>query len=56
LKPYFKFTTKELANALHILDSHSIDINDYDISYGYDEDLNEDPENPTDMGSVKFIV
>jgi tetratricopeptide (TPR) repeat protein len=46
---YFKLTKKELANAFRILDHYSNDLNDYDISYGYDDDLNEDPENPQDM-------
>lgn len=54
--PYFKLSRKELAQAFQTLDSHSSEISDYNLSYTYDDDLNELPEEPSDMDAYASIL
>lgn len=53
---YFKLNRKELSQALQTLDSQSSELDDYNISYGYDEDLNELPENPNDIEAYADLL
>lgn len=53
---YFKLNRKEMAQALHVLDSQSSEINDYNLSYTYDDDLNELPEEPSDLNAYADIL
>lgn len=53
---YFKLNRKEMAQALQILDSQSSEINDYNLSYTYDDDLNELPEEPSDLNAYADVL
>jgi tetratricopeptide (TPR) repeat protein len=53
---YFKMNRKEIALALQILASQSPEINNYNLSYTYDDDLNELPEEPSDMNAYADVL
>jgi len=53
---FFKLNLMELSEAILVLDSQSPEIDDYNMSYGYDEELNELPENPNDMDSYADLL
>ncbi len=46
---YFKMTPAELEKAQKILRTYELNIERYDLDYGYDEELNESPDIPEDM-------
>lgn len=53
---YFKLNREELSQALQVLESRSSEIKDYNISYGYDENLNELPEKPEDIDAYADLL
>ena len=53
---YFKFDKKELANAQEIIDCHDVEIEEYDLSHSYDENLNETPEDLEDMSLYADVL
>lgn len=45
-----------MSHALKILDSQSSEINDDNLSYTYDDDLNELPEEPGDLNAYADVL
>lgn len=54
---YFKYTKKELLAAIEFLENNSGEINDYVLTYSYDDELHELPDNSEDMETYsEFLI